>query len=54
MVNIGENRKGSVRLDKNEANVNAARNRKEAARDAAAAANPKTQGRPGTGHIKRA
>ena len=54
MVNIGENRKGSDRLDKNEAKIKAIRDAKEAKRDAGAAANPKTQGRLGTGHIKRA
>ena len=43
MVNIGENRKGSIQLDKNEAKIKAIRDAKEAARDAGAAANPKTQ-----------
>ena len=54
MVNIGSEPGRSVRKDKNEAKIKAIRDAKEAKRDAGAAANPKTQGRLGTGHIKRA
>ena len=43
MVNIGSDRKDSMRKDKNEAKIKAIRDAKEAARDAGAAANPKTQ-----------
>ena len=43
MVNIGSDRKDSMRKDKNEARIKSIRDRKEAARDAGAAANPKTQ-----------
>lgn len=50
MVNIGSEPTRSERKDKNEARIKAIRDAKEAARDAAAAANPKTQQ---SGHIKR-
>ncbi len=43
MVNIGEDRKDSMRKDKNEAKIKAIRDAKEATRDAGVAANPKTQ-----------
>lgn len=50
MVNVGSEPTRSERKDKNETRIKAIRDAKEAARDAAAASNPKTQQ---VGHIKR-